>query len=54
MNQLIELLVRYHKATNIPLEVKDGAINLQKVFLEALKLGYIEQDVYDLVQNILK
>lgn len=54
MNQLINLLVRYHKATNIPLEVENGAINLQKVFLEALNLGYIEEETYSIILNILE
>jgi hypothetical protein len=47
MNHFIEILIRYSKATNIPLPIEDGVIDLSVFFFDVYNKGCMSENLYE-------
>jgi hypothetical protein len=53
MNHFIEVLIRYSKATNTPLPIKDEEMDLSAFFLEVYSKGCMSVELFEELHSIL-
>jgi hypothetical protein len=54
MTHLIEVLIRYSKATNIPLPIEDGVIDLSVFFGDVYNKGCMNLESFEELKATLK